>query len=1260
MQLPNAPYQTNTLQRSPLAGEVSLGDTLGATIDATLTENPTNSLQDVYALDKARATPTERRYREDGKRKIEFGQPESPYVSITEQQRRLKDLNLDGQLEPYEGETEAGFEMRVQWRQDELKRQTVFKNSSQGVGTTLASFGVGLAGSILDPLNIASGFIPVVGPARYAKMLDQAGSAMGRAAVRARVGALEGLVGGAVVEPLVIAGADTRSADYGVYDSVANLVFGTILGGGLHAGGGFLSDTIEGRRFSASLDALPAEKRAEVLSAGIAAVAEGRKPISAEAVARAAVQSDPKIRTRLDERLAQATEAETLKVAQALQEERITLATELEAAQTELRAVQENEQTIASDAVKSQDPEAFARLDVVDATLEADKDLTTNRSLTKSSRKALVKERDELRARISGIGTSAQVKAVEDAIKAPTAKITELTEKLADVDRRIQETMTKAATPADGQPPPDTPEQPVDLVEVGRQAADPSNKVFSDIERRYVEATKALDSRKSDDLDAIRAEIDAAMQDLSKSLGVEPPAKPSPKVRKIANDIERQLVEAGRDPEMAKGEAAIHGAFAHVLEAQYGVDPATVYANLEFVQGVANDVVDKPLLAINQSQIQDASQRRLVSQGAIPAPEARDIMGLLRDRRAQGMNPSVRLIKDRSGMVWAVDAYTMTHDDIGEILGELIPNERRFEIDSVSEFLRLKRAGDLSVDSQPNTFDQAANGTTPYAADRITVDGIERTTKNSKGQPIAQTKEGLENFWKWFGDSAVKDDAGKPLVVYHGSKSDIEIFEPSRGGEFGSGTYFSDFAPTAEMFGDMSRGDGGTTLYPAYISLKNPLITSDRNVPRGAGVKKLKKQGYDGVIGIGPTGQKQYVVFDPEQIKSIHNRGTFDPNDARILYQSKIERDTKTFSADVDSFMRGDIAKDRMLRVGDTPDILQLAGMPNKPLRMSQKVARKVLASTSQDSRHALRPETLSDLPKLLADPLAVMTSRTRPDDSLVVLLDATDMEGGQIVATIVDTGDSFTINAVSSMYGKKFSALVGMLSDQDAVIYADMERASAAFRQQGVQFPKQEVLTGSSPNMLTKPDLVNTVQFRQGETNPRGRIKFGDEATVIQLFERADASTVLHESAHFFFEAMSGMADVSPRMATDLATLRKFAGLKDGGRITVDAHEKVARAFEAYMREGRAPTEELATVFARIRDWMVNLYRSIMDLDIELTDEVRGVFDRLLATDEQMAKNPLPTDLRAELDQADVNIGLIQAQNSARDRALACVMRAM
>ncbi len=41
------------------------------------------------------------------------------------------------------------------------------------------------------------------------------------------------------------------------------------------------------------------------------------------------------------------------------------------------------------------------------------------------------------------------------------------------------------------------------------------------------------------------------------------------------------------------------------------------------------------------------------------------------------------------------------------------------------------------------------------------------------------------------------------------------------------------------------------------------------------------------------------------------------------------------------------------------------------------------------------------------------------------------------------------------------------------------MERASAAFRQQGVQFPKQEVLTGSSPNMLTKPDLVKNLVSR-------------------------------------------------------------------------------------------------------------------------------------------------------------------------------------
>ena len=145
-------------------------------------------------------------------------------------------------------------------------------------------------------------------------------------------------------------------------------------------------------------------------------------------------------------------------------------------------------------------------------------------------------------------------------------------------------------------------------------------------------------------------------------------------------------------------------------------------------------------------------------------------------------------------------------------------------------------------------------------------------------------------FKKWFGNSKVVDENGEPLVVYHGTKANFTEFERSRGGEFGSGMYFSENIDSAKMFGSFQKGDSEIVTMPVYLSLKNPLITSDRNVPRGAGIKSLIKKGYDGVIGTTPNGQKQYVAFKPEQIKSATgNRGTFDAGEGNILFMPASE-----------------------------------------------------------------------------------------------------------------------------------------------------------------------------------------------------------------------------------------------------------------------------------------------------------------------------------------------------------------------------------
>lgn len=63
--------------------------------------------------------------------------------------------------------------------------------------------------------------------------------------------------------------------------------------------------------------------------------------------------------------------------------------------------------------------------------------------------------------------------------------------------------------------------------------------------------------------------------------------------------------------------------------------------------------------------------------------------------------------------------------------------------------------------------------------------------------------------------------------------------------------------------------------------------------------------------------------------------------------------------------------------------------------------------------------------------------------------------------------------------------------------------------------------------------------------------------------------------------------------------------------------HEQFARGFESYLFEGKAPSQELASVFQRFRAWLVSVYKSIKALNVEISDDIRGVFDRLVATDE-------------------------------------------
>lgn len=66
--------------------------------------------------------------------------------------------------------------------------------------------------------------------------------------------------------------------------------------------------------------------------------------------------------------------------------------------------------------------------------------------------------------------------------------------------------------------------------------------------------------------------------------------------------------------------------------------------------------------------------------------------------------------------------------------------------------------------------------------------------------------------------------------------------------------------------------------------------------------------------------------------------------------------------------------------------------------------------------------------------------------------------------------------------------------------------------------------------------------------------------------------------------------------------------------------HEQFARGFETYLMEGKAPSTELRNAFRTFARWLTQIYKSIRgQLNVNIDDEMRQVFDRMLATEEQI-----------------------------------------
>lgn len=151
-----------------------------------------------------------------------------------------------------------------------------------------------------------------------------------------------------------------------------------------------------------------------------------------------------------------------------------------------------------------------------------------------------------------------------------------------------------------------------------------------------------------------------------------------------------------------------------------------------------------------------------------------------------------------------------------------------------------------------------------------------------------------------------------------------------------------------------------------------------------------------------------------------------------------------------------------------------------------------------------------------------------------------------------------------------------------------------------------------------------------------KGEIKWDAEGkAIISLFEGADMSTVIHEAVgHYFIENLmreGALPNATEQMKKDRQTMLDYAGVnKDWDSLSQEektaAHERWAEAAETYMMEGKAPSKELQPVFNRFKKWLLAIYDAVFSdrrnkNAVPINDEVRQVFDRMLASEDQIAE---------------------------------------
>lgn len=291
------------------------------------------------------------------------------------------------------------------------------------------------------------------------------------------------------------------------------------------------------------------------------------------------------------------------------------------------------------------------------------------------------------------------------------------------------------------------------------------------------------------------------------------------------------------------------------------------------------------------------------------------------------------------------------------------------------------------------------------------------------------------------------------------------------------------------------------------------------------------------------------------------------------------------------------------------------------------------------DGKHGLKASELEGLLVGIQQPIAVFKSAT---DGGIVLITELKRGDSPIIVPIHLTrnkdGDFQIVNFVASTYEKERTSINKWVEKGLLLGYDKTKGPNVLPRDFGSNphLSRSADVTKTSANDKTLNPSVRPIVYQnetsigdlyQSESALRGIYTPGER--VITLMQSANESTFIHESGHYFLDVLTDVAmkeNAPAQVKADVQTLMDWFGVKDLDEwrsLSIDeqraAHEQFARGFEQYLREGEAPSTALEKVFKAFKDWLTKIYKSSEELQVEISPEVRAVYDRLLATDEQI-----------------------------------------